>query len=179
LVAGVVGAIAMAMVAMTAAATYQGTGFFTPLYHIGSAFAWGESAQAMSESMDQAMGGDLYYYTAGPAALGVGIHLVTGAAWGLLFGLLVRGMRVNRSAVVPVGIVFGIVAMLIMSFAVLPAVAETFDSGAAIRDMPSMVGWGTFSAEHWVFGLVLGLGGLPIASRNTTADTRVSVGSSR
>ena len=33
---GALGAIVMAMYAMIAAATYQHTGFFTPLYHIAS-----------------------------------------------------------------------------------------------------------------------------------------------
>ncbi|MGH8912019.1 MAG: hypothetical protein ACRDVD_05860, partial [Acidimicrobiia bacterium] len=81
-------------------------------------------------------------------------------------GLLVRAMRITRSAVVPVGVVFGILAMLVMSFGVLPSVAALFDSGPAIRDMASMVGWGTFSAEHAIFGLALGLVGLAIASRS-------------
>lgn len=179
LIAGVLGAIAMAAIAMTAAATYQGTGLFTPLYHIGSAFGGGEAAQAMSESMGQAAAGDLYYYSALPAIQGVLIHLGTGAALGVLFGLLVRGMHVTRSAVVPIGIVFGFLTMFIMSYAVLPVVADTFDSGTAIRDMPSMVGWATFSAEHAAFGLILGLSGLAIASSKATADTRVSVGASR
>jgi hypothetical protein len=173
LVAGLIGAMAMAIFAMTAAVTYQDTGFFTPLYHIGSAFGSGESADAMSTSMNQATGSDLFYFTAGPAALGTGIHLITGAGWGLLFGLLVRAMRITRSAVVPVGVVFGILAMLVMSFGLLPAVAGLFDSGPAIRDMPSLVGWGTFSIEHAIFGLVLGLVGLAIASRSATINTRV------
>jgi len=173
LVAGLIGAMVMAIFAMTAAATYQDTGFFTPLYHIGSAFSSGESADAMSTSMNQAMAGDPFYFTAAPVALGTGIHLITGAGWGLLFGLLVRAMRITRSAVVPVGVVFGILAMLVMSFGVLPAVAGMFDSGPAIRDMPSMVGWGTFSVEHAIFGLVLGLVGLAIASRSATINTSV------
>ncbi|MFN2485499.1 MAG: hypothetical protein ABR609_02615, partial [Acidimicrobiia bacterium] len=65
------------------------------------------------------------------------------------------------------------------SFGVLPAVAGMFDSGPAIRDMPSMVGWGTFSVEHAIFGLVLGLVGLAIASRSATNKAIVPIGSSR
>ena len=166
LLAGIVGAAAMAMFAMTAAATYQGTGFLTPLYHIGSAFGSQESVGAMSASMDQAMEGDLFHFTVGPAALGTAIHFITGAGWGLLFGLLVRAIHLTRSTVVPAGVVFGILAMLVMSYGVLPAVASLFESGPAIRDMPSMVGWGAFSAEHAIFGLPLGLVGLSIPPRN-------------
>jgi hypothetical protein len=56
--------------------------------------------------------------------------------------------------------------MLVMSYGVLPAVASLFESGPAIRDMPSMVGWGAFSGEHAIFGLPLGLVGLSIPPRN-------------
>lgn len=163
--AGAIGALVMGMVAMTAAATYQGTGFFTPLYHIGSAFGWDQSAQAMGISMEQAGAGDLFYFTAGPATVGIVIHLLTGAAWGLLFGWAVRSSSISRAAVVAAGVGFALVVMLIMAYLVLPAVAALFGSGPPIRDMASMVGWGTFTAEHVVFGLALGLGGLSIAPR--------------
>ncbi len=39
---------------------------------------------------------------------------------------------------------------------VLPVVANLFGVGEAISDMPTMVGWGTFTVEHVLFGLVLG-----------------------
>lgn len=168
--AGVVGALVMGIYAMTAAATYQGTGFFTPLYHIGSVFGWAESAAAMGMSMDQGAVGDLYHFTAGPAALGMAIHLMVGAAWGLVFGLVIRGFSIPRAAVVALGVVFALLVMLVMSFLVLPAVAGLFGSGPPIRDMAAMVGWGTFTLEHAIFGLVLGLGGLAIAPRSTGAD---------
>src|SRR3990170_4665327 len=84
--AGVVAAIAMAMFAMIAAATYQDTGFFTPMYHIASTFI---HPAAMETSMKQAMGGDLYYFSAGPAALGMAIHMMTAVAFGIVFALLV------------------------------------------------------------------------------------------
>jgi hypothetical protein len=172
LVGGIVAAIAMAMYAMTAAATYQDTGFFTPLYHIGSAFGTGSAADAMKTSMDQAAGGDLYYFTAGPAFLGVVIHAIAGAGWGALFGLLVRALRGARAWVVPGGVVYGLVVMLAMSYIVLPATAAVFDSGPPIRDMPSMVGWGTFTVEHAIFGLVLGLATLPVAARIAAEEVR-------
>jgi len=49
---GIVAAIAMAMFAMIAAATYQGTGFFTPLYHIGSSLGGAAPMEAMKASME-------------------------------------------------------------------------------------------------------------------------------
>jgi hypothetical protein len=166
ILAGLVGAVVMGAVAMIAAATYQSTGFFTPLYHIGSAFGWGESAQAMGASMDQAGAGNLFYFSAGPAAVGMLIHIMTGAAWGMLFAWVIRPIPVSRGAVVALGVLFGLVAMPIMAFLVLPAVAGQFGSGAPIRDMASMVGWGTFTLEHAVFGLVLGIGSRALAPRS-------------
>lgn len=46
--------------------------------------------------------------------------------------------------------------MVIMSFVVLPITARIFDSGPPIENMPEMVGWGTFTAEHLLYGFVLG-----------------------
>lgn len=169
LVGGMAAAMMMAGYAMVAGATYQGTGLFTPLYHIGSAFGSAEASTAMEASMERAVTGDLYHFVGSPAALGMAIHLFTGAAWGTAFGLLVRGLRVTRAAIVPAGVVFGLGVMIVMAFAVLPAVATTFDSGAPIRDMATMVGWGTFNAEHAIFGFAVGLAALAIAPRAAAA----------
>ncbi|HEX6331886.1 MAG TPA: hypothetical protein VF129_11465 [Actinomycetota bacterium] len=47
-----------------------------------------------------------------------------------------------------------------MSWVTLPITAEVVGGGEAVDDMPSMVGWGTFTVEHALFGFVLGtLGG--------------------
>lgn len=113
--------------------------------------------------MERAGGGDLYHFTASPAALGVAVHLITGAGWGIVFALLVRALQITRIAVVPLGAVFGVAVMLVMAYAALPIVAGAFDSGAPIRDMPSMVGWGTFAIEHLIFGVVTGVAALGIA----------------
>lgn len=164
-IGGVVAAMVMAAYAMIAAATYQDTGFFTPLYHIGSAFGTGSAADAMGASMEEAMAGDLYHFAGGPALLGVVIHMIAGAAWGLVFGLLVSAVRARPSWVVPGGALYGLAVMVVMSYIVLPVTASTFDSGDPIRDMPSMVGWGTFTVEHIIYGVVLGLATLPVAAR--------------
>lgn len=172
LVGGMVAAMVMAAYAMTAAATYQDTGFFTPLYHIGSAFGSGEAAAAMKTSMEGAGTGDLYHFAATPAALGVGIHLIAGAGWGIVFALGVRALRIARASVVPLGTVFGLAVMLVMAYAVLPAVAEAFNSGAPIRDMATMVGWGTFAVEHVIFGLGVGVAALALAPAGLRARTQ-------
>ncbi|HKI29626.1 MAG TPA: hypothetical protein VKB32_09410 [Actinomycetota bacterium] len=90
---GVVAALVMAMFAMVAAATYQGTGFFTPLYHIASSLI---DPATMMRSMEAAASGDAFTFSAGPAAVGVMLHLLTGAFWGAIFGLIVSTGRLKR-----------------------------------------------------------------------------------
>lgn len=152
--AGVVAAAVMIAYAMVAAATYQDTGFFTPLYHIASTFI---DPSAMEASMKAAMGGDSFHFDLGPAALGLAIHLGTGAVLGALFGLGLGAVRSSRLATVPLGVGYGLVVLVVMSFVVLPVAADLFGGGKPISDMPTMVGWGTFSVEHLIFGAVLGL----------------------
>ncbi len=154
LVAGAAAAAVMIVYAMVAAATYQDTGFFTPLYHIASTFI---DPAAMKASMEAAMGGDSFYFDAGPAALGLGIHLGTGAVWGAVFGFLLGALRSSRLAAVPLGLGYSMVVLVLMSFVVLPVAAELFGGGQPISEMPDMVGWATFGVEHLIFGLVLGL----------------------
>jgi hypothetical protein len=85
--------------------------------------------------------------------------------WGAVFGLLVAVMRIPRAFVVPAGVAFGIAVMVVMSFVVLPVIASLFGSGDPIRNMPSMVGWATFTAEHALFGLVVGVMALNLGTR--------------
>ncbi len=152
--AGTAAAAVMIVYAMVAAATYQDTGFFTPLYHIASTFV---EPGAMQASMEAAIGGDSFYFDAGPAALGLGIHLGTGAVLGALFAFLLAALRLPRLAAVPLGVGYAAVVLALMSFVVLPVAAELFGGGQPVSDMPDMVGWATFSVEHLIFGLVLGL----------------------
>lgn len=171
-IAGAAASVVMIAYAMVAAATYQHTGFFTPLYHIASTFI---DPKAMEASMQRYMAGDSFYLDAGSAALGMFIHLGVGAALGAAFGLLIAALRSPRLAALPLGLGYGLVVLVVMSFAVLPVVAEVFDGGKPISDMADMVGWGTFSLEHLIFGLVLGLWALlqssPVqARRRATAS---------
>ncbi len=153
-IAGMAASAVMVTYAMVAASTYQDTGFFTPLYHIASTFI---EPSAMEASMQHAMGGDNFHFDLGPAALGMAIHLVTGAVLGAAFRVLIVALRSPRLTALPLGVGYGLVVLVVMSFVLLPVPAELFDGGKAISDMPNMVGWGTFSLEHVIFGLVLGL----------------------
>ncbi len=175
-VGGAVAAIVIAMFAMIAAATYQGSGFFTPMYHIGSSLGGAAPMGAMKASMEQAGSGDLLALFTGPALTGALIHMVTGIMWGAVFGLLVAAMRIPRAFIVPAGVAFGIAVMVVMSFVVLPVTASLFGSGDPIRNMPSMVGWATFTAEHALFGLVLGIVALNLGTRTIDVTSEADDG---
>lgn len=55
-----------------------------------------------------------------------------------------------------------------MSFGVAAATADlpVLGGGDPIRDMPTMVGYPTFIAEHILFGLVIGLLLIPVARKS-------------
>lgn len=153
-IAGVIAAVFMAMYAMVAGATYQGSGFFTPMYHIASTFI---GPTNMETSMQQAMEGRLFYFLPGPAGLGLLIHMTVGAVFGGIFGVIARALRLRGAIAVAGGVAYGLLVLAAMSFVGLPLVAGLFGAGAPIAEMPLMVGWPTFTIEHALFGLVLGL----------------------
>ncbi|MDQ3985172.1 MAG: hypothetical protein M3280_01555 [Actinomycetota bacterium] len=152
---GVAGAIVMAIYAMIAGATYLGSGFFTPLYHIASTFL---DPQSMMISMEHAMEGEAFYFTFGAAGVGMLVHLVVGAVYGIVFALLARAINLVGPVSVALGALYGVAVMLFSSFVGLPIAAELFGGGDPIADMPTMVGWSTFTIEHVIFGLALGIG---------------------
>jgi hypothetical protein len=155
IVGGVVAAIVMAIYAMVGAATYQHHGFFTPLYHIATLLL---NPKYLMSSVDQAAAGDAFTFFAGPAAVGVLIHVVVGATYGVVFALIVGSLRLgSRRVVVPVGTLYGLAVVAFSSFVGLPVAANLFDAGTPIRDMPTLAGWVTFTIEHLIFGFVLGL----------------------
>lgn len=91
-VAGVLASIVMGMYAMVAA-WVDGTGFFTPLHHIASLWA---APDAMMASMEAAMAGNDFNITVGTAVLGALIHMMTGAMYGAVFGLIVSRLHLGR-----------------------------------------------------------------------------------
>ena len=158
--AGAVASVAMGMYAMVAAATYQHTGFFTPLYHIASPLIG-------TDTLMRSMGST--YLSAGPALLGLATHMMVGAAWGIVFAVLARALRLSGAAAVGVGVVYGLAVMLAMAFVGLPVTAALLRGGDVVRDMPTLVGWGTFATEHAIYGMVLGLG-YAIGTRSVVAE---------
>ena len=151
---GMAGGIVMAMHAMVVSATVKDVGFFTPRYHIASSII---SPKAMMTSMGDAADGHAGYFTAGPALVGLLVHMMTGAVASGVFGAAVAGRGLARPVTVALGGVFGLLVLLANSFVGLPVVASVFGGGGPISDMPKLAGWGTFAVEHLMFGLVLGL----------------------
>ncbi|MCA1701970.1 MAG: hypothetical protein LC808_01335 [Actinobacteria bacterium] len=167
---GIIAAVVMAIYAMVAAATYQHTGFFTPMYHIASSVM---SPSTMMASAKDASQGHLFDLSLGPALVGLVVHMVVGAAYGIVFALLARLLTLRGVTLVLAGALFGLVAMGISSVALLPATASLLGGGEPISDMPTIVGWPTFSLEHILFGVVLGailaLRGDGLGSRATSS----------
>lgn len=151
---GMLAALVMAAFAMMAAATYQGSGFFTPLYHIASTLI---SPAAMDASMAQAADGNPFYLALGPAVLGAAIHMMVGAMYGAVFALVAPRLRLSGPTLVLGGALWGLVVFAMSAFVALPLVAAALGSGDQVAGMARMVGYPTFVAEHVLFGLALGL----------------------
>jgi len=98
--AGVIASMVMASYAMIASATYQHTGFFTPLYHIASTFITPNHRMMSAQS---AMHGSTFVSYGGPAVLGAVIHMMVGAMYGALFGALVALTRFSGMMLIAAG----------------------------------------------------------------------------
>lgn len=133
LAGGMAGAAGMAMYAMAVSAADKHVGFFTPMYHIASAFI---SPSAMGDSMASAASGHEFTFRAGPAVLGLVIHMMTGAMAGAMFGAAVAALRLTRGITVAAGAAFGLMVLLANSFIGLPLMASLFGGGDAISHMP-------------------------------------------
>lgn len=151
---GAAASLFMAAFAMMAAATFQGSGFFTPLYHIASTFI---SPNTMMTSMQHAMTGSTFYFSFGPAVLGAVVHMMIGAMFGAVFAIAVVLLGLRGPVVIAAGTAWGGIVFVISSFIALPVAAAVFSSGDQITHMASKVGYGPFLAEHLVYGLALGL----------------------
>ena len=153
-VLGAVASVAMGAAAMMAAATYQGVGFFSPLYHIASVVI---SPSTLMASMQHAASGGAFYLAAGPALLGLAIHMMVGAMYGVPFAMVAARLRLGARLLVAAATLWGAGVFVVSSFVGLPVAAAVLGSGDQVAHMASMVGYGTFLAEHLVFGLTLGL----------------------
>jgi hypothetical protein len=151
-VSGVAASMVMATFAMVASVIYQHHGVFTPLFHISALVG---TPASMMISVRQAMAGHAFWFTFGPAVVGMVIHMTTGAMFGIGFALIAR--RTPRRAVVPVGALYGLGVFAFSSVVGLPVAAAITGAGDVIAEMPSTVGWATFAVEHVIFGITLGV----------------------
>src|SRR2546428_13168007 len=104
-----VGGILMALFTMLATATYLQMGFFTPLYAIAAPLI---GQQPLMTSLKQ--GG--FYFALGPALLGLVVHLLWAALWGLIFGLLAHRLHLTGGVSIIGGLVLRGVGPVVLSF---------------------------------------------------------------
>jgi hypothetical protein len=141
-IAGMLGGAMMAMFTMLATATYLHMGFFTPLYVIASPLTG-------PQSMMTAMHGGAFYFALGPAILGLVVHMMWSALWGIVFGLIASGLHLRGVAAIIGGMVYGVLIMLVMNFVLLPFVGAP--------NLLTLLGGTTFTIGHLLFGMVVGL----------------------
>jgi hypothetical protein len=151
--AGMVAGAALGLFAMVASATYQGRGFFTPMYHA----AFIIDGQTMGVAIDKAGAGEPFYFAREPFVFGMIVHVMVGGALGALFALVAKGLHLHGLRALAGGLVYGIAVMVFMSLVVLPQAATVFAAGEPISGMGDEIGWPTFAAQFAVFGFVLGL----------------------
>ena len=142
-IVGMIGGILMALFTMLATATYLQMGFFTPLYAIAVPLI---GQQPLMTSLQQ--GG--FYLALGPALLGLVVHLLWAALWGVIFGLLARQLHLTGGVAIISGLVYGVLVMLVMIFIVVPIVGAP--------NLLHLVGSFSFTIANALFyGLPLGL----------------------
>lgn len=150
--AGLVGSAAMGLFAMVASATYQGRGFFTPMYHA----AFTVDPETMVASIAQAGTGEPFYFVRESFLFGMITYVFVGGALGALFGVAARFLRLRGVRALAGGAVYGLTVLAVMSLLVLPQVGAASGAGKPITDMGTEVGWPTFVAYFLIFGVVLG-----------------------
>jgi hypothetical protein len=151
--AGLVGSAVLGLFAMVASGTYQGRGFFTPMYH--AAFVL--DPQTMVTSIGQAAAGERFFFVRESFFLGMVIYVLVGGTLGALFGVVARVLRLHGARALAGGVAYGLTVMVLMSLLVLPRVGAMSGAGQPIAHMGDEVGWPTFISYFMVFGLVLGV----------------------
>jgi len=157
ILAGMVGAVPMGLFSMIAAATYQHRGFFTPMYHIASLLGDDTAAR----SLQGAASGDVFFFVLEPTIFGVAMHLVVGGFFGAIFSVVARAVvaRIvpSRASIIAVGVAYALLVMLLMSLVLVPAADAVLSGEERVSSFASVAGWGTFTTQHVIYGLVLGL----------------------
>ena len=145
--AGLVGGLAMALYTMTNE-LLSGHSIFTPMSMPATPIV------GMSV-MERGMTGGALYLEPVPAMIGLVVHFLWAAFWGLLFGV---GLWLTRTAGwvgFGLGIAWGYVVGLVMSGLLLPAVG--------MKPMWEQPGATVFALDHLAFGLPLALWALKFA----------------
>src|SRR5215471_21047066 len=140
-ITGMIGGAVMAMYTMIATATYLHMGFFTPMYLIASPLI---GQQVLMTSLHQG----LFYFALGPALLGLVVHMMWAALYGMIFGLIAYGTHLKGVVAVISGLIYGVLVMLFMSFVIAPIVGAP--------NILNLLGWPTWTIGHLLFGLALG-----------------------
>jgi hypothetical protein len=151
--AGLVGSAALGLFAMVASGTYQGRGFFTPMYHA----AFVVDPQTMVTSIGQAGAGERFFFVRESFLLGMMVYVLVGGTLGALFGVVARVLHLHGARALAGGIAYGVTVMVLMTLLVLPRVGAMSGAGQPIAHMGNEVGWPTFVSYFVVFGLVLGV----------------------
>ena len=157
-VGGLVGAVLMAMVEMTSE-LIAGHSFFLPP-HMIAAPLFGPAP------MEHAMkGGPLYLETV-PFVVGLIVHMMWTAGWGLLFGLIAGIARLAGLAAFSWGIAYAIAVGFVMSYVVLPLVR--------LDPIPQTSGWVPFFLMHVAYGIGPGavIGYATRAQRRASSEIR-------
>jgi hypothetical protein len=151
LIGGIAGGIALAMLMMLVSAA-KGTGFLKPLYQIAATFhqPW---------AVDQGV-------QIGPLLLGLMIHMVNSAMFGLILAIVVGALTHQRgfgaATWVLAGMTGGLLLLLVNQYLVLPIVDP-----AMATDMSGILAWWTVG--HLMYGAVLGaIPASPLAPRAVT-----------
>jgi len=140
---GAIGGVLMVMFTMLAAATYLQMSFFTPLYAIAAPLIG-------RQTLLTSMANGVFYFAPGPALLGLLVHLLWSAFWGMIFGLIAHGLHLTEGVAIISGLVYGLLVMLVMLFIVVPIVGAP--------DLLRLVGTLSFIIANALFyGLPLGL----------------------
>lgn len=132
IIAGIIAGLVMAAFSMMYAAMV-GVGFFTPLRLIAAALA------GVTALID---GG-------GILTLGVAIHMMASAVFGIIFAALLP-RRTSGGAAFGLGLVYGVVVWAVMTFIGLPAVNPVMGARVALMR-------GSWFFEHLLFGAVLAI----------------------
>ena len=136
-VGGLVGAVLMAMVEMTSE-LLAGHSFFLPPHMIAAPFFG-------AAPMEHAMKGGPLYLEAVPFVVGLIVHMMWAAGWGLAFGLIAGIARLVGAAALWWGIAYGVVVGFLMSYVVLPIVR--------LDPVPQSSGWVPFILMHVAYGI--------------------------